>query len=98
MREELGDSHLPERGAGDVLRDGVVQIDERFVAHPQHLDCHEGLGNRPEAVLRLDCRQGTPAASVERAHRVEPDQISATHEPGGQGGQSTLRLLYRQAL
>ena len=98
VREKLGNGDVAERGVVDVPPEGVVQVEQTLVAHPQHLHRHEGLGDRPDAVLRLDGRRRTPGAPIERAHCVGPDQVTAAHESGDDGGQPTLRLLDCQAV
>src|SRR5680860_231112 len=98
MGKKLGDREVGERRVLDVPAEGVVQVEQTLVAHTQHLDRHEGLGDRADAVLRLDGRRRAPGSPVEGSHRAGPDQLTTAHQPGCGRWQPALRLFDRQAV
>ena len=43
VAKQLSDGHLPRAGAGKVLLQRIVQIEQTLVAQPQHQDGRKGL-------------------------------------------------------
>ena len=93
MRQQLRDRRAPERRAGYVVLEPVVEVEPPGVAQPHDAHRHERLGDRADPVLRVGVGGHPVGAAVERAARVRPDQVAAADDPGGHRRQPDLPLL-----
>ena len=93
MRQQLRDRRAPERRAGYVVLEPVVEVEPTGVAQPHDAHRHERLGDRADPVLRVGVGGNPVGAAVERAARVGPDQLAAADDPRGHRRQPDLPLL-----
>lgn len=80
--QQLAERPVPERGAGQVPLQGVVEVEGARITQAQHGDRRDRLGDRPEPVLDVVMRFRDGAASRRpRQARVSDDARDQLRHP-----------------
>jgi hypothetical protein len=92
--EQLADGAVPERGAGHVPVERVVEVHPALVAQPEDGDRGDGLADRAQPVLDVGVRLGHVAAPGRPGQPAVPDDArdqagcpAVALDPGGAGEQ-----------
>jgi hypothetical protein len=77
-----------------VLVERVAKRQPALVAQSHHQDGREGLGDRPDAVLRVGVGRGAgrPGPGIEHAAPSPPRQPAVADDAGDERGQPALGL------
>ncbi|CAM5367747.1 hypothetical protein SBADM41S_11532 [Streptomyces badius] len=88
VAEQLMDGHPAHAGAGKVLLQGVVQVDQPLVPQPQHQNGRERLGDRADPVLRI----GVGSMPVDTRTRPAPHLLSLPPHRSHEGRRTPVPL------